>query len=357
MTADSVQSRRLASRIEITKLARELNADERSLGFLSRSSVAEIRDLRAAVTAAMFSKHEDRVTRLASLSRMLPVPLTARIAKLALGPRLSALVAGVMDPREAARLATHLDEEFLTELALSLDPVRVAPIVRALPDSLVLAVGKRLLARGEHLTLGRFAAVVPLSVIEPLVADATPRDLLYTALYAEDQTALEDVVKILPDEMLGKIIRSAAEENAYDAAVVILASLSAESCGRLVAQVGAVEEHQLGTLISAVAENEVWSSVLPGLHLVDQEVLRVTANVPETLNPHVLDDVIRTARDLGLAPTLVQIVLALDDDHVSMLKEVPSLMDPEVQEWILATAGVSRKLIHAVFAEVGLVDA
>ena len=95
----------LRSRIEVTKLARELGVAEAELSFLTASTPEDLRELRRLTSAALFTRNEDRVKLLAALSRMLPVPLTAKIAEVALGPALSARVAGVLDPREASRLA------------------------------------------------------------------------------------------------------------------------------------------------------------------------------------------------------------------------------------------------------------
>jgi hypothetical protein len=89
----------LASRVEVAKLAHELSVDEDTLTFLYDRSPDQLRDLRSAVSTALFTRHEDRVKRLASLSKSLPHSITAKIAQIALGPTLSARVAAVMDPR------------------------------------------------------------------------------------------------------------------------------------------------------------------------------------------------------------------------------------------------------------------
>jgi len=344
----------LLSRIEVTKLARELDVPETDLLFLAGSSQAELRELRQITSTALFARNEDRVRLLAALSRILPVPMTAKIAELALGPMLSARVAGVLDPREATRLASHLNAGFLASLAPALDPSRVEPIIRGLPDQLVVEVGRLLLKQGEHLTLSRFVSVVDINIAMGVVAGANGRDLLQVALYCDEPAALDSIAQRIPDAMLADIIKAASDDNAYDASVSLLTSLSQETCARLVGQIDAVPEHAREELIAAVAEHDVWPTVLPALHLVDQDVLKAMVNVPITMDAALLDRVVGHARELDLAPVLVQLVLAMDDDHLDVLRDSTVLRSAELQDWLLSTAGVGTRLMVPVLEALGL---
>ncbi|UDY22343.1 hypothetical protein [Nocardioides sp. Kera G14] len=344
----------LASRIEIRKLAHELGATEEELAFLASNSPTQLRELRTDVSNALFARHEDRVTRLASLSKLLPVPLTAKIAELALGPMLSARVAGALDPRDAARLAGHLSPGFLTTLAVSLDPQRVAPIVSLLPDDLIVDVGRRLLEREEFLVLGRFVSIIDADVALRVVEVASEHALLQTALFADDPSSLDAIVEHLSDDTLAGIIRAASEADAYDAAVAILAALSPESCTRIVAQADAVSPDSRDELVRAIAFNEVWAEVLPAMHAVEQPTLAGLINVPSTLDIELVDHVVAVAREIGVAPVLVQLMLAMDDEHLDVLKESTALRDPATQRWLLDNAGVASRLVEAVLSQLSL---
>ena len=344
----------LLSRIEIVKLSREMQVDGASLEFLAESSPEELRALRATVSDAIFARSEERVTRLAALSRLLPQALTAKVAELALGPMLSARVTAALDPREAARLAGHLDPAFLAKLAVSLDPKRVAPIVRGLPDALVVDVGRRLLAQGEHLVLGRFVAVVHVDVAMGVVGGAHPDDLLQVALFTEEPTALDAIVQRLDDAVLAEVIRAACEADAFDAAVTLLLALSTQTCSRLVGQLHAVTPASRDALVRAIAGHQVWPAVLPALHAAEPDVLAGIVNVPFTQDVAVVDDVVRHARRLDLAPVLVQLVLAFDEAHLETLRKSGELRDPEVQQWLLGNAGVAQRLVEAVLVNLEL---
>ena len=344
----------LLSRIEITKLAHELNAPEADLAFLTASSQAEIRDLRHLAQTALFARNEDRIKLLAALSRVLPVPMTAKIAEHALGPMLSARVAGALDPREATRLAGHLTSAFLAKLAPSLDPSRVAPIVRGLDDKLVVEVGRLLLRQHEHLTLSRFVAVVDVGVAMGVVAEATGADLLQVAIYCDEPAALDAIAQRLPDQMLADVIAAASDADAYDAAVSLLASLSQDVCGRIVGQIGVVPDDAREELIAAVAHHDVWPSVLPALHHVDQDVLKALVNVEATTDADLIDRVVEHSRALDLAPVLVRLVLAFDDEHLQALRNSKALGSAELQEWLIANAGVGTRLIVPVLEALDL---
>lgn len=344
----------LLSRIEVTKLARELAVPETELMFLSASSPAELRELRRMTSSALFARNEDRVKLLAALSRMLPVSVTAKIAELALGPMLSARVAGVLDPREATRLASHLPARFLAALSPSLDPSRVAPIVRGLPEQLVVEVGRLLLSSGEHLTLARFVPVVESDVAMKVVSAATGADLLQVALYCDEPASLDGIAQRLSDDLLAEIIRAASTEQAYDAAVSLLSSLSAETCARLVAQIDSVPDDAREDLIAAVAEHDAWPAVLPALPTVAPDVLKAMVNVPATMDAGLIDRVIEHARALALAPVLVQLVLAMDDPHLDVLRDSALLREAEVQDWLLHSSGVGARLLTPVLESLGL---
>lgn len=343
----------LRSRVEVTKLAGELGSTTEKLGFLTDHDADRIRELRAALSTAMFSRHEDRLIRIASLTNLIPPSLAAKIAEIALGPMLSARVAGVLNPTDAVRLAKHLDPAFLTELSKSLDPQRVQPILRRLPTELVVDVGRRLLAQGEHITLGRFVAAVDVEAALGVVEGANGSDLLQVALHTEEPSALEAIVERLPDTVLGTVIRTAADDGAWDDALTLLSALSDHSTRRLLGQLGAVLPEECNDLVSAVIRNDAWQHVLPGIDGLDGTVLRNVVNVPATLDVDVIDRLLTIAHELDHGPAIVQLVLGLDDEHLSVVEASKVLAQPDARTWLRAHAGVGERLVVAVLTELG----
>jgi hypothetical protein len=223
----------LAVRVEIAKLAHELSVGADELAFLAEVPAESVRALRGDVALALFHRHEARFRRLARLSHLAPVPITAKIAEVAFGPLLGARVAAVMDPDLAVRLAARLSPGFLTDLAVRLDPVRAEPIIRGLPVPLVQEVGARLLDRGEHLVLGRFVSVVDVEAALAVVAGASPADLLQVALCTEDVDALEAVMSRLPDDRLVGVLEAGRAPESVDDLAALLESVSDTTRDRL----------------------------------------------------------------------------------------------------------------------------
>ena len=190
----------LRRRIEVEKIAAELESEVSELAFLLDRTPEELRELRTLITTAIFARHEERVRLIAGLSKRLPTALTAKIAESALGPVVSARIAGALDPSDAVKLAGHVSPEFLTQLSVALDPARVAPLVAEMPESLTIDVGRRMLAEGQLLVLGRFVSVVPTQTALAVLDGAEPAALLQVALYADDADAVARVAQALPTE-------------------------------------------------------------------------------------------------------------------------------------------------------------
>lgn len=221
----------LTSALEITKLAHEMHVDETELGFLATTSPDDLRDLRGIVSHAMFSRHESRVKGLAAVSKKLPAAVTAKITEIAMGPVLSARVAAVMDPADAAKLAGHLKPEFLAELSVHLDPSRVGPIIAKLDQSLLVDVGRRLLADGHVLTLARFTGVVGPDTSLRVMDGASGAEILRVALFLDDTSVLGEILAGLPDETVSEIAAATADDG--EAADALLATLSDDSRARI----------------------------------------------------------------------------------------------------------------------------
>ncbi len=222
-----------STRVEVEKLAHELAVDAGRLDFLTTLPASAVRDLRADLAEALFARHEARFRRLAKLSHLAPLPITAKVVEIAFSPLLGARVAAVMDPEHAARLAGRLDPLFLTDLSVRLDPARAEPIIRGLPETLVVDVGRRLLDREEYLALGRFVSVVDVDTAVAVVAEASPAEMLQVGLFTEDVAALDAVMGAMSDERLVDVLAAGLSNERYDDLATLLTAVSPASRQRL----------------------------------------------------------------------------------------------------------------------------
>lgn len=342
------------SRVEITKLAAELRVPDGELAFLGDRSPEELRDLRAMVSRARFARHEQRSKTIAALSRRLPASLSAKIARSALGPMLSAHVASAMKADDAARLAGHLDPSFLADLAPGLDPTRVGPLLRRLPDTLVIEVATLLVERKDYITLGRLVSTVDTPVALRVIEQGDEEDLLHVALFAEDRDAIDAIARQLPDEQLAEVIATCARADLYDGLVALLRSLSRESATRLIAQVVAVEDNARESVIEAIAQHDAWPVILPSLAELAEPTLARIVSSPTVLDPVVADRVIEHARRLDLPEALVRSAAVLDDEHVEALRGSQSLRDRDLQDWMLSSSPEAPAAVLPILTRLGL---
>ncbi|GAB3085395.1 hypothetical protein [Nocardioides zeae] len=325
---------RLAARIELTKLAHELDLGLDEVAFLADADPDELRRFRTDVAEQLFARHADRFARIAHLSSLVPVAIAARAAQHAVGPLVSARIAGSLPPAEAVRLAQRLPAEFLAEVCLTLDPDRVRGIVADLDVALVTQIGRLLLERGEHVVLGRFVSVVPTESALAVVDGADPGDLLRAALFADDRTVLPALVDGLGDDVLVAVVEHAHATDAHLDALTLVTSLDPAERVRVVALVAGLPPDRAAGFLAAVAEIDAWRELLPALAHLDDRALAALVNVPATADPAVLDAVLHTAHALDLAAPLRRVLHALDDEHLAALRGAPGLADPAVRAWL-----------------------
>lgn len=278
------------SGVELAKLRHELghDHDDTSLDFLAALDPAQLRLLRERAATARFARHERRFARLAGLTRLLPVAVCARAAETALGPLVSARAASVMEPDDAVRLASRISPVFLASLTTYLDPARSQDIVRGLPEDLLVAVGREMLARGEHLALGRFVGLMPTSANLAVVHDASGAALLEIALYAEDPDALDAVVDGLGDDSLLRLLTAAVDDDRAAEAVLLLGSIGTDARARVFELLPALPTPHQRALVRAVVRRGAWAEVLPVLSRITPAALQHIVGLPEIADPALL---------------------------------------------------------------------
>ncbi len=207
----SAATRSFASRAEVFKLARLLGADAQAFVFLESQEATAIRALREQMTARLFDDGRPLLQKLATATRLTPTSISAVIAEKALGPLLCARVASLLGVEKAIDISKRLSAAFLAEVCLHLDPRRSADIIRGTPIAQVVEVAALLQADGEFVTMARFVDALSTEAIKAVIA-ATPDEatLLRTAVFAENPALHEELVKLLPQARLQRLVVAAA---------------------------------------------------------------------------------------------------------------------------------------------------
>ncbi|WP_067820820.1 hypothetical protein [Nocardia inohanensis] len=292
-------SEHLVAVAETTKLARLLGiTDPTELDFLVDLPPAAIREFRERATDLLFDRDAKRLKGIAAASKLVPVGISSKMAERAFGPVLCAAVAGAVEPQRAIDIAKALPTRFLAECSVLLDPRRTADIIAAVPPKMVADVARELLARGDHITMGRFVHVVPepaLRAAAPIMSDT---DLLRIGFLLEDKSAIDDVLHIVSDRVAG-VIRAAHTQNMWAEGIDLLDSIAPHNrawIGDITAGLGG---DVLDALIGAVAELDAWATLLPITSAMSHDSLRLFAERPAVHAEPVLAAVMDTALDGG----------------------------------------------------------
>jgi hypothetical protein len=219
-------SESLEVRAEILKLARLLQRDPGSLGYLDQVRAEDIRALRELATDRLFSAQGSTASRLATASRLLPPSLTASLAERAFGPLLSARIAGALDPDRAVEVAAKLSPAFLADVAIELDPRRASNVIARIPASQVAQVASELLRRDEYVTMGRFVGHIAPDALDATLKGMSAHELLHVAFVVEQKEALDGIVERLGTERLTSVLEAAADEDLWPEALSLFAGLS-----------------------------------------------------------------------------------------------------------------------------------
>lgn len=337
---------------EITKLARLLGIEVTEIEYLDRIPAADLRTFRDQVTDRLFAGDAGRLGRVAAASKLVPVPLTVKVAQIAFDPLLCAATASQLDPRHAVRVASRCPTTFLADIAITLDPRRAADVIAAVPTPLVVAVAKELITRDEHVTIGRFVSYLPPETLRAAVPEiADDGDLLKVAFVMEGKDKLDDLVDLardripgllraaydedlwpevldlvghlnvdnraelgdiaagLDDELLDALVRAAQTVDAWDTVLPVTAAMSPQSLRRFAAVPALQDTDVLASIIDAAARAQLWDAVLPLADLLPDEVkVRVGAAIGRLTDEHLLAALDAATRSSNL-PTLVDIAL------------------------------------------------
>lgn len=285
----------IAQLIELAKLKHELQhrLEDPALDFLADFTADEIAVLRHRVIATRHARHEHRFTRIAGLTRMVPMAVSARAAESSLGPLVAARTASAMETADAVRLAQRVSPSFLAEITGYLEPNRSIDVVSMLPEPLLIEVGRELVARDDHLAVGRFVGVLGVRASIAVVQDAPGETILQIALYADDTAALDQIIAALPDETLLRVLSAASEEERARDAVHLLTVVGLESRTRLFDLLPRLDRLQQRRLVQTVIRFQAWHAVLPVLSRISPRALHHLIALPEIADPEVLGRALR----------------------------------------------------------------
>lgn len=218
----------LALQAEHQKLARLLGCDEASVAALEGLDVPALRQLRAACTSMLFDGHRAGLQRIVAAARLMPAALNALIAEKAMGPVLGSRVAGLLPPDLGVEIAKRVPLAFNVEATLLLDPRRAVPMLRQMPVDLVVAVTREVVKRREYIAMARFVDALTNEQIRASMQVLDDEAVLRIGFFVESPERLEEVVGLMNDARLQKVMGVAAQPE-LDLGGAVLAMMSGVS--------------------------------------------------------------------------------------------------------------------------------
>lgn len=317
---------------EITKLARLLGVDADELSYLERLPAESLREFRLRATDRLFDGDAGRLRRVATASKLVPVPLTVKISQLAFGPVLCAATAGLLDPAHAVKIATRCPTSFLADITIHLDPRRAAEVIAAVPSDLVAAVAVELISRGEHVTTGRFVSYLsPRTLRASIEAIEDDADLLRVAFVMEGKDDLDELIDIARDRLAG-IVRTAFEQDLWPEALDLIGHVSLATLAEIAEITTAEGDEVLSALVRAAHDNDAWDALLPVTAAMTPDTMERFARLPAVREDDVLRRIVQTAVAGPAWVALLPLTTRLPDDvRAKVAAQVAELDDATLE--------------------------
>lgn len=277
---------------ELIRLARVVNDPSVSLACVDSLDVAQLRELREALSAQLFEDGRTVLKRVAAGAKLLPIGLVARVGEKVFRAMLCAQVAGLMPTKLALEIALRMPDAFLAEVSAALDPRRAGDVIAAIPADRVVAVARHMLAAGDFVTLARFCEFVSRETIGAVIDSiADELDLLHIAAYVERPGKLTELVEQLAPERTRAMIGAlhAANGEHWIEALAVATNLDDAWKRRLGEIAASLPDDVVLALLGVADKHDVWSAAVPLLRAMNQDARNralAEACVPAVLAPN-----------------------------------------------------------------------
>ena len=305
---------------QVRRVAHVLGAKPDQLSALQHVPADELRQLHDQLARWLFAVHEENFARVAAVSKVIPGSLAGKMAERFLDPALAARAAVMLEPSKAVDLVTKVSVRYLGDIAMSLDPVRGRPVIRAIPPAKVAEVARELFGRGELAAMAEFAGTVDKPALDAALAVATPSQLVRVAPLLAWNENIEEIIDELGDDRLDAILTAIADDDLWVEASVLLRRLRVETLERVVERLALLPEVAeqiptglVGELAVDLFETGEYASMVMFVPVVPDAALERALDVAGGAN------LLRIAPLLEWTDRVHDIVDRLTDEHLDLV--------------------------------------
>lgn len=262
-------SAQLATHAEIVKIAHLLQVDPQELDYLAACDSETLVAFRLQLVEVFYGDEGSSLKRFAKVGNLLPASVIASLTKEAVGPVLSARIAGFVDPKQAAKVVSNLPTSFVVDIATAIDPRRVGPVIGRLDNGTVERVALELIKRHEYVTMGQFVGFASEEILRSAFNFASDEALLRTAFVAEDKDRISAALAPQSDERIASIIKTAAKGDLWPEAMDLLSQLADEQYIRVINISGGLPAASLDKMVAATTKSDCWPILVPAFAQMD----------------------------------------------------------------------------------------
>ncbi len=195
---------------EIRRLAQLLHRDANELGYLDALDGQDLQELRQAFQNRLLEDHGETFAKMAAGGKIAPDALSAMLCKKIFGPAITANMSYYTPPEKAAKMCSHFDDAFMTEVAREQIPDRARELLEGLPVDLMRGVTRALLASKDYHIMGGFTDYMPQEKVAALMHEITDiADNLRVSSFCQRKDRMAELTAQFDDEMLKKLIEAA----------------------------------------------------------------------------------------------------------------------------------------------------
>jgi hypothetical protein len=218
---------------ELHKLAHQLGVEPEQLDFLEAVPIDDLRALRQQIGDYLFEADKHHFTKVAAISRLVPVAIAAKVTEFALPPMIAARTAELLDPAKAAEMVGRLSDGYLADVSAAMDPTRAPEVIARIPPAHVSKVGAELARRGEWVVMGGFVSVVSGPSLKAAVTELNGEELLRVGFVLDDLSRMDEIAALLSDEQLDGMLSAAVEHDLWPELDGVLTSLTGKQATRI----------------------------------------------------------------------------------------------------------------------------